>query len=677
MIHTLLHKASITSKLKCHKTAFIIMILSFTFTISAYCQISLDYFGNTSSKFNSRFRLNSLESNVSNYNLTKDMELSTTFSSVYNEGMNNNIYSISFSKRINSHYFYVRYSPGISQQFIIKSGMNIQLPDSVAQLKTKLNYEEKFGMGYAFNFSQSFSLGFSLRYFSQEFTEEKPILFYTDSVNYISIKDEITESNFWVGDIGLTFLPHPDFMISIFSNNLFLSEESKQNYLTDIYSLKRNKGFTAKLFISPLNQFNIAAGYETYGSYYTGFNFSTKLFRGFLTIGSLIFHDRYQKPFIAGFIPSLNYSTNFFSITLSGVKYFSNRSKVQSIDDMIKYGIHSISNNSYSNDKVFLTINFSLSLTREKQIKLIDVDIKDDIYPTLNDIFMHKPFAIGKVVNLTNKIIEVRPSCLIKKINDEVVYSPDVKLLPYDTVEVPYYIFINNSLITKREVSQAEFFVSVDDLEPDDKIQKPILINDKNSWDGTVSNLAYFVRSDFEFSSNYSKNILQSFKNYLDTINSQLLIFNQVKILFENFIKEMNYVADPRASVEHVQFPNETIKLKGGDCDDLSVCFASLLESIGIQTAFVDYKNPDGISHVNLLINTNLSPLQMNLITNNDSKIVIRRNTDGKDEIWIPVETTCLKDFDTAWNIAAEKFNKEAIEEYGLSNGKVTIIDIY
>jgi len=677
MTPILLLKAFIISKLKYHKALIIIMILSLIFTESANCQISLDYFGNTYSKNNSHFRLNSFESNTSNFNFTKDMELSTTFSGIYNGRLNSNLYSISFSKKINSHYFYIRYTPGLFQQFVIKSGMNIQLPDSIAQLKTKLNYEEKFGLGYAFNLSRFFTLGFSVRYFSQVFTEEKPVLFYTDSVNYISIRDEITQSNFWVGNIGLTYLPNPDFLITIFSNNLFLSQESTQNYLTDLYSLKRDKGFTAKLFISLAEQFDITAAYETSNSFYTGLNFSTKLSKGFITVGGLIFHDRYQKPFFAGLMPSLNYSTNFFSITLSGINYFSNRSKVQSIDDMIKDGIHSISNNSYSDDKVFLTLNFSLSLTKEKQIKLIDVDVKNDIYPTLNDIFMQKPFAVGKVANLTNKIIEVRPSCLIKKVNEDIIYSPNVKIPPYDTVEVPYYIFINNLSITKREISQAEFFVSVDDLEPDDKIQKPVLINDSNSWDGNVSHLIYFVRSDFEFSSNYSKNLLQSYKKQLDSLASELLIFNQIKILFENFIKEMNYVADPRATVEHVQFPSETLKLKGGDCDDLSVCFASLLESIGIQTAFVDYKNPDGVSHVNLLVNTNLNPSYINLITNNDAKVVIRKNIDGKDEIWIPIETTCLQNFDTAWNIAAEKFYKEAIEEYGLSNGKVTIIDIY
>ena len=82
----------------------------------------------------------------------------------------------------------------------------------------------------------------------------------------------------------------------------------------------------------------------------------------------------------------------------------------------------------------------------------------------------------------------------------------------------------------------------------------------------------------------------------------------------------MQYVSDPRSSTEYVQFPTQTIEVAGGDCDDLSVAFSALLESIGIQTAFVDYKSEEKISHVNLLINTKLKPEEAELITQNDKK---------------------------------------------------------
>jgi hypothetical protein len=139
----------------------------------------------------------------------------------------------------------------------------------------------------------------------------------------------------------------------------------------------------------------------------------------------------------------------------------------------------------------------------------------------------------------------------------------------------------------------------------------------------------------------------------------------------------MVYVSDPRASVEYVQFPEQTFQLKGGDCDDLSVAYCSLLESVGIQTALVDYKGNGDVRHVNVLFNTKLSPDQSTLITQNDSKYFIRKSEKGTDEIWIPIETTSLTDFNEAWNIGVEKFNREAIAELGIASGKVEIVDVY
>jgi len=59
----------------------------------------------------------------------------------------------------------------------------------------------------------------------------------------------------------------------------------------------------------------------------------------------------------------------------------------------------------------------------------------------------------------------------------------------------------------------------------------------------------------------------------------------------------MNYVIDPASSyielsenadaVDFVQFPSQTLTFRAGDCDDLSVLATSLLESVGIETAFI------------------------------------------------------------------------------------------
>ena len=77
------------------------------------------------------------------------------------------------------------------------------------------------------------------------------------------------------------------------------------------------------------------------------------------------------------------------------------------------------------------------------------------------------------------------------------------------------------------------------------------------------------------------------------------------------------------------------------------------------------------------MINTNLSPNESGLITINERKYFVRKNYSAKEEVWIPIEITSLNSFDEAWNLGATKFYSEGIDNFGLSNGKVEIVDIY
>jgi hypothetical protein len=250
---------------------------------------------------------------------------------------------------------------------------------------------------------------------------------------------------------------------------------------------------------------------------------------------------------------------------------------------------------------------------------------------------------------------------------------------PGDTAVIPYFTIIDkdNIDIDKHSISSANFFISNSKNDITEEFQKPILVNDLNSWDGKVINLRYFAKSKYQFLNKHSKQILNDNKVYLENLSSDLTNFEKTRLLFDNFVKEMVYVSDPRTNAEYVQFPDETIERKGGDCDDLSVCFSGMAESVGIQTAFIDYKSDDGVSHVNLLINTGISPDKSTLVTNNDKKYFVRKNAAGREQIWIPVETTSLTDFDTAWSVGSEKFYTEAVSDLGLVKGKIEIVDIY
>ncbi len=643
-------------------------------------QNSADIYGSLSGNSGSAFRLNGLESNPSNENSIKDWELGFTLGSSITDDINNNIYQVSISKRFSDHYFYARYSPGLLKEFNFRSGTKLILQSDIEveqELQTNLKYSDLFGLGYSFQLTDNLNAGLSLRYFAQEFSEEKPNLIFSDSLNSISILNETNRKNYWRADLGFDYFPIPQFGLNFSTINLINALESSDGE-TDRFEMPNDKEFNFGAKYLAESGFNIFVNYETNNSFTAGVNQSFNLFGGSFSVGTSILHDKFQNPFIAAITPALNFSYGFYSISLTGIKYFSDRTEAKPLSDFLDNRFNNIFNNKYSTDRIFLSVNIALSFIPEQKVKFIEVEIDREIFPALNDEYQTTPFASARVVNLTDKKVIVTPVSFIPKINEDKIYSPSVNIDGQDTATVFFFTLINDDSehIEKREILQTEFYLSTSAGEFDDQIQKPILVNDLNSWDSRVVNLRYFVKNDFKYSLEFAKNILANYKLEIENADLRLKNFMKTKILFDEFVKKMLYVSDPRATVERVQYPKQTIELKGGDCDDLSVAFSSLLESIGIQTAFVDYKSKD-VSHVNLIINTNLSPNEAQLITVNDRKYLVRQNTAGKEEVWIPLEMTSLTNFTEAWSVAADKFYTEAVDALGLSKGFVEIVDIY
>ena len=115
----------------------------------------------------------------------------------------------------------------------------------------------------------------------------------------------------------------------------------------------------------------------------------------------------------------------------------------------------------------------------------------------------------------------------------------------------------------------------------------------------------------------------------------------------------INYVKDPTsafednvgtASIDFLQFPYQTLMYRGGDCDDLSILVCSLLESIGINTAFITIPG-----HIYMAFDSGLTLNEaQNYFINLDEFIV-----DG-DRVWVPLEITLSDEgFNKAWRKGA------------------------
>ena len=622
--------------------------------------------------------LNSYEYNISNYSVMKDWGFSFTYGGEFASSFTSNLYQISAAKTFGSHFISLRYTPGYQKEFVFKSGEAIPYNNSEPiTLESRFLYKELFGAGYSYRINSDLSVGFNVRYFKQDFTNENVTAIFSDTIYFVRETEE-DYSELWKTDIGVAWKPLDRLVINLGSINLLTFNSEFTNEDNANFEIRTDKALFAGINYSPSNNFNMYLNLETNNSFLGGLSYLYDLDNNKLGFAVSAFHDDEQEPYIAGIIPAVIFTSKYFDLSLTYIKYFSERNTTGNYLDFKADGISNIINNKYSYDKLLLTTNFKLNTLVEQRVKFLGVEIKQNIYPALNDKYIDEPVATAIVVNLTNEKIDVKPFMIITGISEDKLQSPIVSIPPYDTSEVNYYAVISENYTgVNPEITYANFYLMTVNDDFDDEYQKALLVNGINAWDGNVNNLRYFIQRDMDFSVKYSKTILAKYKTEIDTVANALSVFYNAKIIFNSFIENLTYTSDPRASSEYVQYPNQTLELKGGDCDDLSVCYSSLLESIGIETALVDYRTNPTLRHVNIMFNTKLTPNQASLISENDTKYFIRKNESGNDEVWIPIETTSLSDFESAWTIASDKFQTDAINNFGLVKGEVQIIEVY
>ncbi len=208
-----------------------------------------------------------------------------------------------------------------------------------------------------------------------------------------------------------------------------------------------------------------------------------------------------------------------------------------------------------------------------------------------------------------------------------------------------------------------------------------VMVHHRNAWDGDMQKLGFFITPDDENLLDLTRRISA---NLPDSVRQQEASnFYLAQQIFNEISDEgLQYRRDPNIPFyqdDRVQFATETLQCGTGDCDDLVILFASLLESAGIKTAFVEVRDPEKeIAHLYLLFDTGLSISQISQVTTNEKRYLLRNVSNRQETAWIPIETTLVgKDFKVAWEAAAKAYLQEGILRNGLTDGWVRIIDVH
>ncbi len=234
-----------------------------------------------------------------------------------------------------------------------------------------------------------------------------------------------------------------------------------------------------------------------------------------------------------------------------------------------------------------------------------------------------------------------------------------------EEVQIPLNVLFNDGLLGVTEGTRVagEFRVAYDigDASESYEVDAPLNIADRNAmtWDDDRKAASFVTAKE--------PNVLTFAKNVSSVVRSVGYVtlntpFRTGMAMLETMaLQGINYVVDPTSpyaefsgqpfAIDFLQFPQQTFQFRAGDCDDLAICYASNLQAVGVQAAFITIPG-----HLYSAFSTGLTEAEAASLFSRADDLIIH---DGI--AWIPVETTLLQEgFLEAWEIGARQWRENA-----------------
>lgn len=575
------------------------------------------------------------------------------------------------------HSVAMRYAPTISMEFVVPSMFTLNGSGQSVSFDKRIQYNERYALGYAYRTSPTVSFGVSARFLQEQVTDTEPFIL-QDTVARIRTLDYSADS--WNVDLGLLWEPEPEWKVGFVVKNLFKIRESElpQNILS--FALRTTKTMRAGVSYSPSRPLWLSFDIDSEKQAAAGFEWSIAE-NMYLRQGT--YFGKSDGPFVQALSAGLGWTYESARFDLSYVHFTNqeNRSSVR-FEDFVSDGIKDIGFNQFSPSQLSLSVSVALGRTREMLARIENVEILDEVYPSSYYVHAYRPLGKALVRNISRSPIQARIGFYASRFMDSPTLTEAYYIAPNSSREVPFKAVFNDAIrsVSTMILQAGDVFVKAATAEDyDDKVQTSLIIRGRNDWDGNVISLRAFVTPDDPDILKYTRTVLSNYKDSLASLPKELEHLQSAKWLFNEFASRLVYVNDPRGSKDRVQYPSETLSLRGGDCDDMSVSFATMLSSIGVATAFVDVIPPNrpDEGHIYLLFDTGVPAAQASIVSTNPKRYVLRKNENGQETVWIPLETTAITSgFQKAWEVGAKEYYEEVEMGLGLIRGWVRIVDV-
>jgi transglutaminase-like putative cysteine protease len=308
---------------------------------------------------------------------------------------------------------------------------------------------------------------------------------------------------------------------------------------------------------------------------------------------------------------------------------------------------------------VGLGVSFNLSEMLNRQTRIRGEKIEQrPVFPVSYAWYQNNPVATVRIINNEpNTITDVSLSFFMEQyMRSPTVFASIPRLGPGESTEVPVTALFNESMLDLLENTNANSRVLIDyrslgaRKSAELPVQMPVYHRNAMSWDDD-QRAASFVSARDPAAVYFARYVEAAVRGNLRAgaprnVQYALALFEALNSYGINYVIDpaSSYIemAEDASALDSLNYPYQTLMYRGGDCDDLSILFCSLLEVLGIDTAFI---TAPGHIYAAFVASSQDEMASEFWLSQNSTNLI---EYGGK--LWVPVEITIPGEgFNRAW----------------------------
>jgi hypothetical protein len=251
-----------------------------------------------------------------------------------------------------------------------------------------------------------------------------------------------------------------------------------------------------------------------------------------------------------------------------------------------------------------LRINVSEFLSSPARVQAEETG-RRPVFPVSFAWYEKNPFMGARLTNgEPNAVNDVKLRFLMERyMNEPFLFASISEMAPGETLEIPLTALLNESMldVTENSAAAARLLIEYRSLGSLRRADFPLSMNlyhrNAMNWDDD-RRAASFVSPKDPAARFFARRTAAVVENHLRPALEIPVHAQYALALFETLnLYGINYIIDPASSyieleaeegaVDSLNYPYQTLFYRGGDCDDLSILFCSMLEALDIPTAFI------------------------------------------------------------------------------------------